>query len=317
MLRFPRLSRFPSLCIVVVAVLAVTVPGELRASSEGAVRTLGVGSFVTNDSLVDGRDRWRTGSYTLGILRGREWAGRPPARPGALLEYRFHGEMIAPRRISIPVPPGDRRPVGILSLGLHTHFSAGPADLRVGADIAAIGPQTGVARFQDRLHAAFGFPRLAVLDQQLPDAFHFTVSAELGREWALGGDTRLRPFVEVQAGVETFLRGGVDVVIGGYGAGGLMLRDPVSGQRVRAIEGTRSPGGSLVLGGDVAHVFSSAYLPPSLGPGPRPLRARARLGMNLEGERGSIFYGLTWLGPEFEGQPAGQALATLSLRYRF
>ena len=37
--------------------------------------TLGWGRLLTNDLLGDGRDRWRTGSYTLSRVRGPAWGG--------------------------------------------------------------------------------------------------------------------------------------------------------------------------------------------------------------------------------------------------
>jgi hypothetical protein len=40
-----------------------------------------------------------------------------------------------------------------------------------------------------------------------------------------------------------------------------MVRDQTTGQRYRGIAGTLRQGVSLTLGGDVAHVFSSIYLP--------------------------------------------------------
>ncbi|MCC6008119.1 MAG: DUF2219 family protein [Rhodobacteraceae bacterium] len=286
-------------------------------AQEGGRITLGHARILTNDSIVDRQDRWRTGSYTMSVIRGREWTGRPPERLGELLEFRFHGEAIAPRAISVPVAPGDRRPVGVIGLGLHSHISRGAADIRLGADLVAIGPQTGVLSFQDRLHAIFGYPRSAIQGDQLGNAFHPTLGAEIGREAVFAEGIRIRPFLEAQAGAETFVRAGIDMVVGSYGEAALMVRDPVSGHRVRSVQTAPGGGVSVVMGADVARVLSSAYLPPALGPGPEPFRSRARLGVVAHGARSEVFYGLSWLGREFRGQRDGQVVGTVSLRMRF
>ena len=71
----------------------------------------------------------------------------------------------------------------------------------------------------------------------------------------------VRPYVAAEAGVETLLRAGGDLEIGHFGDQSVMLRDEVTGQRYRAVAGTMTNGVSVTLGGDLAKVFSSAYLP--------------------------------------------------------
>lgn len=311
----PPLSRILRASVLFVGAAAL-VPGPVLAQ-DGARRTLGDVRILTNDSLINRQDRWRSGSYTMSLVRGREWTGRPPERIGRLIEYRFHGEAITPRTISAPLAPGDRRPVGIVALGAHSHSSLAGAELRLGGDLVAIGPRTGVLSFQDRLHAIFGYPRSVIQGDQLGNALHPTLSAEIGRETLVSGSLRMRPFLEAQAGVETFLRAGLDMVIGPYGEGALMHRDPVSGHRLRSVEAVPGRGISVVMGADVARVVSSAYLPTALGPGPEPYRARARIGLAWQGQRAEVFTGMTWLGREFRGQPEGQLLGTVGLRLRF
>lgn len=284
----------------------------------GGRSTIGRARIFNNDSLIGGRDRWRTGSYTRSVIRAPGWDGAAPERPGALLEFRFHGEVVAPRNIANPVIGTDRRPAGILGFGVHSHWRRDALELRLGLDLNVIGPQTGLVQLQDQLHGIFGFPRSAVIGQQLGNAVHPTLSMELAREIALGtgGAARLRPFLEAQAGLETLLRVGADLTLGQYGQGGLMVRDPVAGQRVLAVSGG-SRGFSLVMGGDIAHVASSALLPAGLGYQLTPLRTRARIGLVAEGERHAFFYGVTWLGKEFRAQPVGQFVGTVSLRLQF
>ena len=47
-------------------------------------------------------------------------------------------------------------------------------------------------------------------------------------------------------------------------------------------------------------------------------RTRVRGGVHWEGQGGgALFYGVTWLGEEFEGQREGQVVGSLQFRLRF
>jgi hypothetical protein len=127
---------------------------------------------------------------------------------------------------------------------------------------------------------------------------------------------RLRPFLEGRAGVETLVRAGVDLTIGDVGRGGLMTRDPVTGQRYRTIAGDFS-GFAFVMGGDVASVADSIYLPSSSGVEARDLRSRLRAGVHWQGSQMAVFYGVTWMGKEFRGQEEGQLLGSIRLDLNF
>ena len=91
------------------------------AAAEGRA-ILGWGRLFDNDALGDMKDRWRTGSYVLSVVTGPDWSGRLPDRPGEILEFRLRGEVIAPANLVTPAA-GDRRYAGIVSAGVHTHFS--------------------------------------------------------------------------------------------------------------------------------------------------------------------------------------------------
>lgn len=276
---------------------------------------LGWGHVFTNDGIGDGQDRWRTVGLSLSHLRGPEWSGQLPESPGALLEFRARAEILAPANLASPAP-GDRRYAGVLSFGLHTHFQHAGWQSSLGIDLALTGPQTGLGNLQDAIHDALGVavPAADLLDDQIPDALHPTLVYETGRELPLGAAT-LRPFVEAQAGIETFARIGFDLVVGRFGQGGLLLREASTGQRYAALPG--APGLSLTLGGDTAHVFDSALFPKD-GPEVLESRHRLRAGLAWQGGTGAqAFYGLTWLSEEFEGQDEGQILGTLSLKLQF
>ncbi len=100
----------------VMVVLGLMVPAQAQER-----QVLGWGRFVSNDATGDGQDRWRTGSYSLSLLRGPEWSGALPAQPGVILEYRLRAEAIAPESLT-KANPADRPYVGALSFGLHSHF---------------------------------------------------------------------------------------------------------------------------------------------------------------------------------------------------
>ncbi|QYK43202.1 MAG: DUF2219 family protein [Paracoccaceae bacterium] len=275
--------------------------------------TLGFGRLFSNDGLGDARDRWRTGAYTVSMVRGSDWRGAAPARFGDMLEYRLRAEIVAPENLSRPAA-GDRRYAGLLSIGVHTHFDMSGFETRLGLDLVGTGPGTGLGRFQSWAHGIFDLPK-PDLSRQIPNGIHPTASVEVGRAFALGG-TVVRPFVEAQAGIETFVRSGADVTVGRFGTGALMLRDTTTGQRYHGIRGPEAPGFSFTFGGDVARVFDSALLPAG-GPAHRENRHRLRAGVHWQGATSELFYGLTHLGPEFEGQHDGQMVGSIRARIRF
>lgn len=310
----PRAPLLRALLLVLACALAPLSPA--LAQGEGRV-TLGWGTVFANDALGDMADRWQTGAYTVSRVRGPSWGGRLPATFGEILEFRGRGQVIAPVDLTRN-RANDRRYAGILSFGVHTHFDLRGWETSVGLDLVATGPQTRVGEFQSAVHDLLGLPEPRVLNRQIPDGVHPTLVAEAGRTYALGPRARLRPFVEVQAGAEDFLRAGGDLILGHYGEGGLLLREQVTGHRYLGVTGTDAPGLSFVLGADVAHVGGSIYLPEGA---PRvtlrDTRERVRLGVNWQGERHALFYGVTWLGREFEQQSSGQMVGALNLKLSF
>lgn len=279
---------------------------------------LGYGHMLTNDVIGDTRDRWRSGSYASSRVWGPEWTGTLPDRAGLLLEVRINGEVIAPENLSTPAP-GDRPYAGALSLGLHTHFNTGVADLSLGGDLVVTGPQTGLDDFQEFLHDYLGGLQISqpVRQGQIANDVHPTLVAEAGHGLDLGGRARLRPFAETRWGVETLVRAGADLVIGTLGQGDLMVREPVTGHRYSAVRGP-SPGLSYLLGADLAYVGDSEFLPAGLGMDVTEWRGRVRAGLHWEGRKGArLFYGLTWLSEEFEAQREGQVLGSVRIGYNF
>jgi outer membrane protein LpxR len=290
---------------------------ETPAAPTGRQR-IGYGRLTTNDLIGDGDDRWRTGSITSSRVWARTpWAGAAPSQFGDLLEFRLQGEIIAPADLRVPNPV-DRPWAGKLSLGVFTHWARGADQFMLGGDLVVIGPQTNLDDLQKALHELLGapVPSAGVLGGQIGNSFRPTAQAEFGRELSLGDSVRLRPFVEARAGDESLLRVGADLTIGSFGRGELMVRESITGQRYRAVRDP-VPGVSFVVGGDIAKVFSSVYLPGDRGYALSDTRDRLRAGIHWQGEDTSVFYGATWLGREFQGQPSSQVVGSIRLQFQF
>lgn len=300
-------SAWRHIALLLVCLAAAPVAAQDRV-------TLGFGRLFTNDALGDGEDRWQSGSYTLSLLRGPSWDGTLPDRPGVILEYRLRAAIAAASNLENPAPD-DRRYAGTLAIGVHTHFDRAGFDVRAGVDLVGIGPMTGLGQFQEGVHEIFGLSE-PDRSNQIGNRLRPTASVEVAREVDLGS-ARLRPFVEAQAGAETLVRAGADVTFGGFGRGGLMLRDTVSGQLYPGIRDDGVAGVSFVLGADVAHVFSSVYLPDGGQVELTDTRTRVRGGINWNTGASEVFYGVSWLSREFEGQPEGQLVGSLRLSLRF
>lgn len=299
------------------AVIAGTFIAGLAPPVQGQTpperRLIGIGHLFTNDFLGDGQDRWRTGSFTISPVWGRGWNGYLPDEFGSLLEFRARGEIIAPNDLSRP-NPDDRRWAGTYTFGLHTHFAVASTEMRLGADLAIVGPQTGLDDFQDFTHDLLGQTDPGVFGNQIGNGVFPTISGEVGRDLVLSHSLRLRPFVEAAAGVETYVRVGGDLVIGQYGKGALLLRDTTTGQRYSAVTLDRPEGVSLVIGGDIARMEHSEYLDDSEL---KDTRKRLRGGVHWRAGWGEIFYGATWLGKEFVGQKDDQIVGSIKVDFQF
>lgn len=300
--------------------LAVFALFSVAQTTDAAARErIGYGWLATNDIFGDLHDRWQSGSISTSRIWGPGWDGRLPQGFGEVLELRFGGRVVSPQNLSNPAA-GDRPFGGALSLGLHTHFARGAMDYAVGVDVVVTGPQTGLDDFQKTLHDVLGGRDISgrVRRNQVSNDVNPELVMEAGRDFALGGNAQFRPFVEGRWGFETLARVGFDLTIGQRGRGGLLVRDPVSGQRYVAVQGNEAPGMSFVFGADVAYVDSSELLNRDRGIQLTDARSRVRTGINWQGKGGStVFYGLTWLGEEFEAQKESQIVGSVRLRLRF
>ena len=269
----------------------------------------------TNDTIADRQDRWRSGGYGISAFRGDSWSGSLPSQPFDIVEYRLRGEVMAPDNLARPAP-GDRLYAGSLWFGAHTHLAWQGLDVTAGADLVVTGEQTGIRRLQSQIHDWFSMPRMDVQNHQVANAVYLHGTVELAKAMQVSWG-EVRPFVELQAGVETLARAGLDLTVGSLGQGGLRSRDPITGQRIAGIVGEQSFGWSILLGGDIAHVEASAFLPESRGYRVVTDRHRLRAGVNYAVGSSNFFYGVTHLSEEFIGQPEGQLVGSLSLNLRF
>lgn len=295
--------------------MSAALLAAFAAQAEDRV-TLGWGRLLTNDALGDGKDRWQTGGYQVSRMRGVSWGGLLPATPGELLEFRASSQIAAPADLVTP-KPGDRRYAALLAFGIYTQFGWQGNELGLGAGLAFAGPQNGVSNFQEWVHQMLDLPKPLVIGQQISNSVFPTLEAEFGRRIDLGGHVMLRPFVQAQLGPENLIRVGGDLAIGAFGRDDLMVRDGGTGHRYRVVKGTQDQGVSLVLGGDYARVFDSALLPSDAGAIATEYRSRLRAGVQWQGEKAAAFYGLTYLGKEFEQQPEAQLLGSLSINLKF
>ncbi len=291
-----------------IAISAVT------PSFAGDREVLGWGYLLSNDAIGDRRDRWRSASTALSQVRGQPWTGERPTGFGELIELRLRSEVISPANVTTPAA-NDRRYVGALSFGAHTHFARRGVEYAVGLDLIVVGPQTRLDRLQDSVHDLIGDPDVNVANFQVANAIYPTLTAEVARTFSFGASGRARPFAELQVGAETLVRIGGDVTIGSFGLGSLLARDVSTGQRYAVMDDDNT-GFSVVLGADAAYVADSRYLA-TPGIVTEDARYRLRAGLNQAWRSGSVFYGATYLSEEFSAQAEGQVVGSLNARFDF
>lgn len=309
-----RLSARPLRAVLSVAVSVSLIGPGVALAEERSV--LGWGRLFTNDALGDGQDRWHSGSYAVSYVAGPAWTGTLPTDIASVLEYRFRGEIIAPANLAAPAED-DRRYAGVLSFGVHTHWRASGSEASLGLDLVSVGKQTGVSAFHEDVHRALGMSGPSAEEAEIGNGIYPTVLLELGRRIPVSPVATVRPFMEAQAGVETYLRAGVDVILGRYWDNSLMLRDYTTGHLYRGVAGNRDVGTSFLLGADYAYVADTAYLPSGVGPDQLTDRTRLRAGFYHQGAHFGFFYGVTWLGEEFKGQDDDQVVGSIRLDIMF
>jgi len=301
---------------IIAALFGLLIP--LTAAQATERSRIGYGRLITNDIVGDRNDRWRTGSSASSRVWGPEWSGQLPNKFGDLIELRLGAEIISPVNLRA-FNTNDRRYGSSITVGVHSHYLTGKTEVAAGLDLVVVGPQTGLSEFQSELHDLFNVsePSNAVLRNQIANSIEPTLALEMGRSFDLSDRTHIRPFVEARAGVETYVRAGFDLTFGDLGRGELLVRDTVAGHRYQTIAQDWS-GFSTVIGADIAAVGSSVFLPENRGPQAKDTRVRVRAGGQWQGKDGKkAFYGLTYLGEEFEGQAGGQVIGSARVNFKF
>ena len=260
--------------------------------------------FYSNDSNAAPRlDRWRT------VALAGEWVFN--RRPGRQVAVQVGAEIIAPERLNPAGIPTDRAFAGIVQAQVREYRTYGRWETRWDAGLSFVGPQTGLSDFLDAAHGVLGGVPVSafVANTQVPN----DVVPEIGGEVAARitvNTVVFRPFAEVQAGLETYARVGVDFgVLSDPG----VQRMPVTG----ALMGQPVTGWSFGGGLDVTHVTASHLVPAgrSVSLEPNRLRLRAAASYGLNGR--SVDFGLAWMGPEFTEQRSGQFIGTVGLTFDF
>ena len=277
---------------------------------------IGYGRLITNDVFGDGKDRWRTGSFSSSRIWGPKWLGQLPHEFTEVIEVRFLGEIIAPSDLS--GKGGIDRPfVGHLGFGLHSHFQRKGLEYSVGVGASVLGKQTGLDKFQSDFHKALNEKVASelVLSSQIGDQVLFGPLAEVAKTVPGGDEVHIRPFFEAYSTAETLARLGADIYFGNGFSNSLYIRDQVTGQRYRTIGASEEKFG-FSIGGDIGHVSKSAFFDGAESTMlHRRLRFRTGLHWGQNSKQG--FAGLTWLSKEFSGQPEGQILGSVRLILKF
>lgn len=287
------------------------------ASKPAGEKSIQMSSVLTNDFLGDGNDRWRTGSLDVSLTFGGGDLRELPTKPWERYQVRVRSEIIAPANLTTPAI-NDRQYAGVLGLGLFTHFETKGYDVTYGGELVFVGDSTGLGSLQKSIHEELDLavPSAAVLNNQIANAVYPTVHAGVSKK-LYGKKSLLRPFAEAQAGAETFLRVGADIIFGKAMINDFLLRDSVSGQLISHSKTDDSKGIGFLIGADAAYIVDSNYLPNSGASKLEKFRPRARAGLVYQAPKFDAFYGATWLGKEFSSQPENQVVGSLNFRVSF
>ncbi len=276
---------------------------------------IGTTDIFVNDFLGDGQDRWRSGGYS------KSWLYRD-----GLLGYgelRGRAEIITPWTPAGQGPNNDRINVGLLGAGAFWEQRMGDTRFHYGGELALLGESTGLHAFQEGFHDLFGYENGYNFSERndpiIDDQISGMISGEVSHSFVMGDYVRVRPFVEAQAGYETFVRGGGDVVIGLLSDVGRWTRDPITGF-ITPMESEFLldwRGFSLVGGIDYTYMASSQFFPDSGPVEMEDVRMRARLGLLLDLHFYNVFLGVSELSEEFTTQSEKQRVGLLSVDLRF
>lgn len=277
----------------------------------------GAGWLLTNDVLGDGEDRWETSSTAISAAYLIGTDDLETNRPFQVIELRHTTRLVSPGWLGwtrfIDRPLGAAQ-----SLGLHTHFNTGLIDWTAGADLVFLGEQTGLVDLQDSIHVALDFDRATdfVLDTQIENEVRLAGKVEIGLPYEVDQHLKIRPFLEFSAGVETYGRMGVDLVLGSFGRSGLLAREEVSGFQY-AVTAQEQTGLSLIAGADYTYIDESAFFPDEFEDVMENELTRMRLGLAYSRGKHAFFFGNTWLSEQIKDAPEAQRIGSINYTYKF
>lgn len=277
---------------------------------------MGMGFLLNNDYLGDGHDRWRTGSINLSFAWKHEptiWGNFTSTKE--FVELRLRAEAITPSSLASP-QEDDRLYAGVTSVGIHKHIDFNSSKLSLGIDLVAVGSSTGISRVQREIHDFLSKDDFGVTEE-VKNGIHPTALAEFSRGFEFGDLANVQPFIEIQSGIESFARLGVDVEFFNLKNRCPKVRDSTTGHEYFLGNCRGGVGSSVVLSGDVARVFKSRLLPSNQEFKVSNPRVRLRAGFGKYGKDGSFFYGLTWLSREFSSQSQAQVIGSVSINIYF
>jgi hypothetical protein len=283
----------------------------------GGREYIGSGRLFTDDYFGDGQDRWRTGAYSMSFLWAPAGTISLPEEFGSLIELRYTIGLTAPSNLRRPAA-GDRRYAGVATFGAYSHFTKANTDFSLGVEAVVSGPISGAPWIQMRVHDLLGStgPSSATLATQFPNALQFAAAGEVAHRFSFGSGLELRPFVQGRAGDVNYVRVGADLIIGSNYTSGILLRDETTGQLYQGLYEVPRNGFSFLVGADTAKVLSSTWLPASQYTLTNTWN-RARAGVQWQSDWVGVFYGATWMGPEFTAQPSGQVVGSVQLQLSF
>lgn len=292
--------------------------------------------IVWNDRLGDGKDRYKSGGLTHGLVIPEQRISESQWIEGhhSALELQARGFVVTPDNTTNGPAIGDRPFAQYASVGAFLRTIEEPVpygrgrssstENRVGIEFGYQGDPLPFFRLQDLIHGGdlYRTPSMSLAGEML-------VNLEVRRTWRFhqqlrDTDLELAPYVKASAGMrENSVRVGGDFIYGSSLEGRLWNIDSAVGALIPGGSSPRSGANWLLwVGADVGYVASDAFLDggfsrDGLSVPREELTGRVRAGLMLEYDDFAVAYSVTWLSEEFETQDDGQVIGALTFKYRF
>lgn len=333
---------------MIAAAFLVLAAGPVRAedAAEGwkwlaTTNEIETHGAIWNDRIGDGKDRWKSGGLTQSVILPEHVFSDQPWFEGRASALELNGRavvMTPDNTADAKANPNDRPYAQYAGVGLYLRSIARPRPLgpglalqnevRVGIEAGWQGDPLPLFDVQNGIHAMTGLAKTSANPTNTIDS-EFLVNLEGRHTWRLHWDgpqrdVELTPFVQGSLGMrETSLRVGADLIVGDALEGRTWGNDLATGALLAGASMPRKGfHWTFFTGADLGYVASDAFLDGGFaanGPSvPRErLVPRARAGVLLEYDKLGVGYSLNWLGKEFRGQPGGQVIGALQIKYRF